>query len=419
MASARLELRNIRRDGTGIIAVVFQAGHDIAGKLDRTRMYTKHRVSVKDWDARRQRIKSDPALTDQLQAFARRWERLYHELAKTGIVPRAEHVRMAIEAELAQPAQPAAPSFGTLDELWQRHMARMRKAGRSEGTIRNHQIALDHLNLYSPGAMPHHATFDWLAGFFRYLQSTQMEDVTAETYIKRTRAFLATVPGTGDWKDYTPPAPAPKVTISLWPDEVLALAQADTSDSPALQQVQASFLLQCAIGLRDADMRRLQDKQFAGPVLNTYTTKGNSRAIVPVPTWARLLVARYGAQRTMSQQEFNAALKDLGTLAKLTREVPVEKQIAGEYQLTFEPLRKHLSTHVARHTFATIVRSRMPHNMLTPALAHATARQSEAYGELLAGDAAQLADRLWEFMRPFLVRLQQGAKEGAKPGAKS
>ena len=122
------------------------------------------------------------------------------------------------------------------------------------------------------------------------------------------------------------------------------------------------FIFQCYIGCRVSDLIKLTERNISDGIL-TYTphkTKDDGvqsvQARVPLHPNAAALIEKYRGQDSqgrlfpfISTQKYNDAIKDIFTVADITRSVEVRDSKTGEIEL--RPINRIASSHLARRTF--------------------------------------------------------------------
>lgn len=129
-------------------------------------------------------------------------------------------------------------------------------------------------------------------------------------------------------------------------DEELKVLEKIDLPSQRLEKVRDLFLFSCFTGLAYADVAKLSHSHFTKDADNTEwivlsRTKSKSRAMIPLLPKARTILKKYTSHQengrllpVISNQNINKYLKEIA-------------QLAG--------IRKRVSFHLARHTFATTV----------------------------------------------------------------
>ncbi len=133
------------------------------------------------------------------------------------------------------------------------------------------------------------------------------------------------------------------------------------------------FVFQCLIGCRFGDLEQLTADNIGeedGYKVLKYTprkTKDNDNAVIPcVPLLdeALSLIAKYeGADKrgrlfpVISGQQYNKAIKEVLTVAEITRKVEVRNALTGE--LEFRPINEVASSHMARRSFVGNIYARV------------------------------------------------------------
>ena len=178
-----------------------------------------------------------------------------------------------------------------------------------------------------------------------YYRQKELSLNTIHRYIKRFIAYVILAEKRGmkvnlkSLEDYNRLQPTSRI-VFLNSDELTNLeGYYDSVDIPEDQRkVLGYFLFCCCTGLRYSDLVRLNQKNLDGDLLTFEMHKGHTKrvkeVVIPLTKRARGYIANRTGRLfdTISEQKTNAKLK-------------VIMLAAG--------VRKHVTTHVARHTFAT------------------------------------------------------------------
>jgi integrase len=142
-------------------------------------------------------------------------------------------------------------------------------------------------------------------------------------------------------------------------DERNRLHAADLSHRPALAAQRDIFVFQCLIGCRVGDLYRFtKDNIIDGAVeyIARKTKEGNPVTVrVPLNATAKAILEKYarleGAKLLpfIAEQHYNYAIKEMFTIAGITRKVTVLDPLTGED--VKRPLNEVASSHMARRTF--------------------------------------------------------------------
>jgi site-specific recombinase XerD len=131
-----------------------------------------------------------------------------------------------------------------------------------------------------------------------------------------------------------------------------------------LNKVRDLFLFQCFTGLSYADMMLFRPENVQNNYVRIYRKKSTEPAVIYVYDIAMKILEKYGnSLPKVSNQKMNGYLKEIADLCQIT---------------------KNLTTHVARHTFATTVNlnNGIPIEVVQTLLGHASIKQTEHYARL-------------------------------------
>ena len=146
-------------------------------------------------------------------------------------------------------------------------------------------------------------------------------------------------------------------------------------DIPRLASIRDIFIFSCFTGIAYSDICRLRKDQIIsdsdkGMYIHLYRTKTNHPAFIPLLPQARKMVSLYIGKGeseylfpTISNQKSNAYLKELADICHI---------------------RKRVTFHVARHTFAVTVclENGLPIETLSKMLGHTNLRVTQAYARI-------------------------------------
>jgi site-specific recombinase XerD len=146
-------------------------------------------------------------------------------------------------------------------------------------------------------------------------------------------------------------------------------------DVERLEQVKDLFLFQCFSGLSYADMRKLKQAYISDQIINTNRQKNGEPAIAYMYQLAEMILKKHENRLPIvSNQKMNAYLKEIADICNIS---------------------KRLTTHVARHTYATTVNLKNGVSLQTvqKLLGHATIKQTEHYARLDDSDVKNVCKR--------------------------
>jgi integrase len=146
------------------------------------------------------------------------------------------------------------------------------------------------------------------------------------------------------------------------------MIQAYVPEMERLQKVRDLFIFQCFTGMAYVDMQNFSRKDVSEmrgmKVIRSSRTKTDESFVALLLPEAEEIAEKYGyVLPRLSNQKYNDYLKLLGTGAGIV---------------------KSLTSHVARHTFATyLINKNVPVESVSKALGHASIRQTQHYARLL------------------------------------
>ena len=204
---------------------------------------------------------------------------------------------------------------------------------------------------------------------------------TINGYLKKLRAFLMWAMDQG----LIAASPFRKFKIAqevygtpyyITLDERHQIEETDFSSRPALAVQRDIFVFHCCVGCRVSDLRCLTvDNVINGCVhyIARKTSAGNPVTIkVPLNKTALAILERYADPDRksllpfISDQKYNEAIKEIFTLAGVTRNVVVRNSLTGEQEI--RPINEIASSHMARRFMVGTVYSKFKDQALVSEL---------------------------------------------------
>lgn len=167
---------------------------------------------------------------------------------------------------------------------------------------------------------------------------------------------------------------------------------------PSLARVRDAFLFQCLTGLRYADLWRLQShniEQRSGySVICLVPEKSVSRrgilkrVEIPLLPGALSILERYAGNfrllPVLSNQKYNDYIKEVAQIAGITDRTEIVDYVRGIPQLVQIEKWQKVSSHVARHTFATVsLMKGVPLEVVSKALGHSNLQTTMIYARVV------------------------------------
>ena len=196
-----------------------------------------------------------------------------------------------------------------------------------------------------------------------------------------------------------------KIVKETFESDLIYLTDADLQKPEAtalpqhLDRVRDAFLFQCYTGLRYSDLWRLEHRhieQRGGyQVISIIPQKSVSRKTgiikrieIPLLDGALRILERYAGNYRilpiLSNQKMNDSLKEVTQLVGLTDFVESVEYIQGVPQIVAVEKWKRVSSHVARHTYATLsLMKGVPLEVVSKALGHTTTKPTLIYAKIV------------------------------------
>lgn len=141
--------------------------------------------------------------------------------------------------------------------------------------------------------------------------------------------------------------------ITLTIAQLKHLTMLDLSAEKRLERARDLFVIGCTTGLRFSDFSVLLPGNIQDDYITISTEKMDRTVRIPISDYTRQILMRYpnGQLPTMTNQEMNRILKDVGMRANFTELHEVTSFKRGVKCRAFKPLYAIVTTHMGRRTF--------------------------------------------------------------------
>jgi len=252
----------------------------------------------------------------------------------------------------------------------------------SESTLKQRMSFLKNLENFNPGTFSNMKK-NWVHDYHAHLLKTMKPESTSKNHKPMKRALLkAWHAGLVDFNPYENfrIPDARNRTVFLTTDELDSIRSYKGIER--LERVRDIFLFQCLTGLSYIDMQGLTPAHLhlKGQVkyLVSERKKTGQQFLVPLLPEAFALIEKYRDPHrlmpTITNQRMNGYLKEIADITSIN---------------------KQLTTHVARHTFATLMLARgMPLESISHILGHSSTRVTQVYSKIVIEKLSEDMKRL-------------------------
>lgn len=210
--------------------------------------------------------------------------------------------------------------------------------------VRNDEKEINRIIAYGGNISTHDITAEWLRKYEKHERGRGMAQNTINTTFKFLRRIILQAKREGvinvnPFENYRVPRYIQSERVYLVQSETKALLDLlNTNISTSLYNTLCYFLLGCFSGLRHSDWGRFKpDEMVHDGNLRIRAKKNKQFVVIPIgPTLQNIIDRVKDLNPPASNQKCNVMLKAIGDIAKI---------------------KKHLSTHCARHTFAVMLAS--------------------------------------------------------------
>ncbi|MEE1963880.1 site-specific integrase [Allomuricauda taeanensis] len=407
MVSLLFYLRKYKQDRIGRSTIYVRITID--GK--RAEFSTRRKVHPSTWDAAYGKVLGFSQEVRQLNSYLSK--------IRTDLYLHADKLRGRDQALTAVSLKESylgldRPSKMLL-EIFQEHNDRVNELiGKdfAAGTAERYKTAKSHLSEYLRRELRkkdipvQHVDHAFISGFEYYLKTKRKcSHNTAIKYVVNFKKIIRIAYANGwitkdpfaNWK-----ARLKNVEREFLTNEELQQLMDHPFTNERLEHVRDCFVFCCFTGLAYADVKKLTHDDFVIGIdgdlwINTRRTKTNTKSNIPVLPTALMILEKY---------EHSSLLVDKKVLPVLTNQKmnAYLKEIAD-----LSGIKKHLTTHLARHTFATTVTlsNGVSIESVSKMLGHKSLRTTQHYAKILnrkVSEDMQLLKKKLNFQQKVLSK---------------
>lgn len=361
-------------------------------RLNKQKMeLTSHQaVESKHWNEQKELVikhSSANTINSHLQAFKAKINEAYTHL----YITRQDITLASVKAILMGKTVDSEHTLIELTEEHNKQFASLVGKKYSEGSYKNYRTTLKYLKEFIPSYYNKQdipllkVNYQFCEAYFTFLTSVKSCRINgANKHIQRIKKIINYAMKLGYISKNTVSAykiefePAHKVALSI--KEVEAISNLELS-RVTLEQVRDVFLFQCYTGLSYSDIKVLsltnihQDETSYWIKMQRQKTKVSFS--IPLLAPAQTIIEKYKDKNTPD----TPLLKVLSN-QKMNENLKVIQELAG--------IKKNLTTHLARHSFATIALTHgVPIESVSAMLGHTKLATTQIYAKVLDSKIAQ------------------------------
>ncbi len=334
----------------------------------RNRMYIHTGVKVvkKDWNPGTNSVKKSNPNHQQYNYLITQARKKVENWYNNCIVTGTKATKQALKAHLEGNDQ-GITLYKFVNQVFESERTHI-----AHETERQRLSVVNNLKKYDETTPLSATDYAWVIGYHDHLLKTMKSTSSGKNHklIKRalTRAIKMGLIKENPYDYFRIPEARKRITF-LTPEDLVLLRKYDGPER--LNKVRDIFLFQCLTGLSYSDVIDLQPSHIHQRGERTYISNARKKTgqfqIIPLVAEACQLVSRYSDNfrifPNISNQKMNAYLKEIGTICNIST---------------------RLTTHVARHTFATLMLGKgLPLETVSHILGHTSTRITQVYAKVV------------------------------------
>ena len=333
---------------------------------------TGEKVIPKDWDFKKQKVKSNKSINDSvsknalLERLSFSLKEIFREHKGSEKYISAIILKKELEDRLNTKTRKEETTFLGFIEMFIEESKGVKK----ESTIKTYKTTLKHIQNFKKKRV-YPVEFETIdIDFYNKFRDYLSNDLglalnSVGKQIKNITTFLnsATEKGVNQnliYKERGFKKLSEDIKhIYLNVKEIEAIYKLNLSYNKTWEEVRDLFVIACYTGLRFHDLSCLRKHHIKEvnevEMIEFDTNKTGERVMIPVAKMVKEILIKYNYQlpRVITNQKFNVYIKLIGELAKIKDDIEIIRTVGGKKQSFMFKKFKLITVHTARRSFAT------------------------------------------------------------------
>lgn len=377
------------------------------------KLSTGKKILPKHWDADKQKAKrgivNEQEINQRLIFLQNNLNTIYNKMLSDGINPTSELIKAEFLSNEFFDVEKKSNFFDILELFIENYTNNGIRPGNR--TIQRYKVLQRKLIEYS-NKKKIEITFDkvnveFCNDFVHYLLKKEITNNTVGTYVKNIKLFMR---WSEDNEYHTNHSyrkfkvfKTETFQVSLNDNEIKSIIELDLSSSPSLDKARDIFLLQCSLGLRISDLKRLNKSHFnlQDGFVEIVSQKTHKFQLIPLSELSLKIINKYydSGLPFISDQKHNVHIKEICKRAGIVETVNDYKEIGNKLVEEPKPKYEMISTHTARRTFITKMKNLgLPDELIKMSTGHKTNTELNKYYRTNLESAKKVYKDLWNNM---------------------
>ena len=147
--------------------------------------------------------------------------------------------------------------------------------------------------------------------------------------------------------------------VALTLEQVLEIFEFDLIDKPRLERTRDLFVFGCFTGMRYSNYSKVKKTDIQKGVIKVRDVKDKKKLLsIPLNDYSSFILKKYNYQLPkISNQKFNDYIKEVIEVVGYTEDIKKTTMIGKKEIETITPFYKRISSHTARRSFITIMKT--------------------------------------------------------------
>lgn len=374
------------------------------------KLSTGKKILPKYWDSEKQKVKrgvmNEQDINQRLVFFQNTLNIIYNKMLSDGISPTKELIKSEFLSNEFFVEEKKSNFLDVLDLFIENYTNNGIRPGKR--TIQRYQVLqrklIEFANLKKMEISFEKVNVEFCNEFVNYLIKKQITNNTVGTYVKNIKLFMRWSEDNEYHSNHSyrkfKVFKTETFQVSLNDYEIKLINDLDLSDKPNLEKSRDVFLLQCTLGLRISDLKRLNNSHInlEEGFIEIVSQKTRKFQLIPLSDLSKKIINKY--QDTgfpfISDQKQNVNIKEICKRAGIDELVNDYKEIGNKLIEEPKPKYEMISTHTARRTFITKMKNLgLPDELIKMSTGHKTNTELNKYYRTSLESAKKVYKDLW------------------------
>ena len=195
--------------------------------------------------------------------------------------------------------------------------------------------------------------------------------------------------------------------VALSKEQVVEIFNFDFSNNQRLERVRDLFVFGCFTGMRYSNYSKIKKNDIIDSHIKVRDVKDNRKQLnIPLNDYSSYLLKKYDYRLPeISNQKFNVYIKEVIKIVGYTDDIKKTSKLGNEIIETVTPFYKRISSHTARRSFITIMKTeKVPDKIIMGFTGH---KSLEVFNQYYKPNDIEKVDFMQDVFKMYSIKLKK------------